>query len=137
MADGDLRKLFITNIERVHWQAIETGSTGKGIPDLNGCASGHELWIEMKKADHWAVEIRPEQVAWIERRVRNGGRCFVAARRAREELWLMAPGAARHLATRGESLRTLPVGLLIGKWAGGPRLWDWRAVRAALFPAIP
>lgn len=133
MADGELHKFFLRNLVYVHWQRIETGSTGRGIPDMNGCAAGQEIWIENKKADHWAVEIRPEQVGWIERRVRAGGRVFIAVRRARTELWLLAPSAARVLATPRKGLRDLSPNQVLGRWEGGPALWDWRAVQGLLF----
>lgn len=137
MADGELHKFFKDHLVGVHWQRIETGSTGRGIPDLNGCLAGCELWIENKKADHWAVEIMPEQVGWIERRARAGGRVFIAVRRARTELWLLPPSAARVLATPRKGLRDLSQEQVLGRWAGGPKAWDWRAVRGHLFPVIP
>ena len=115
-----------------HWQAIETGSTGLGIPDLNGVISGVELWIELKLATAIAVDVRPEQVAWIERRVRAGGRAFIAvrckcsagARRvARDELHLYNGSSGRRLKEHGLNARPL------GAWAGGPTKWDWKAIR--------
>jgi Holliday junction resolvase len=106
-ADDGLRQVFTTHIV-AHWQAIETGGTGKGVPDLNGCRGGVDVWIEMKRARHWTVpEMKPEQVGWIERRERNGGRVFVAVRRAHDELWLLKPGAAR-LLIGGTRLDLLP-----------------------------
>jgi hypothetical protein len=133
--DGGLRKLFSEKIAGVHWQPIETGGTGRGIPDMNGCRDEREIWIEFKKSDHWAVEVRPEQVAWIERRYRHGGRCYVAVRRADDELWLLAHGAARWLATPRRSLKDVPEALILGRWTGGLRAWDWEAVEALLFPS--
>lgn len=134
-ADGGLRGLFAENMREVHWQPIETGSTGRGIPDVNACWVGLEIWIEFKKTDHWRVDLRPEQVGWIERRARAGGRCFIAVRRADDELWLMRSSAARILAT--ESLREVPDTSILGRWYGGPRQWAWDAIKGLLFPVIP
>lgn len=131
--DGGLRKLFTERIKGVHWQAIETGGTGRGVPDLNGCFEGRDIWIEMKKADHWAVGIWPEQVAWIERRTRAGGLCRIAVRRDGDELWLLRPEAARIIATPRQSLRDVPAGYKIGVWPGGPRAWPWDDIALKLF----
>lgn len=79
--DGNLRKLFQSHLPQVHWQSIESGMTGRGIPDLNGCHEASEFWIECKLTKHWSVSIRPEQIAWLSRRCRVGGRAFVAVRR--------------------------------------------------------
>jgi hypothetical protein len=131
--DGGLRKLFIANVPRkVDWLTIETGGTALGVADLNGCSNGVEVWIEMKKADHWAVgNVRTAQVGWIERRVRNGGRCFVAIRRADDEMWLLRPASARLLIS-GVSLRELPGDLILGRWFGGPNGWDWEKTAVLL-----
>lgn len=136
-ADGGLRSTIIEHIIGPHWQAIETGSTGRGIPDLNGCHKSREIWIECKAADHWAVVIDPMQVAWIERRARNGGHCFIAVKRAGTEFWLLAPGAARVLAMPRLGLRDLPERLILGRWAGGSRNWPWATIQGLVFPDIP
>lgn len=131
--DAGLRKLFIQHITGVHWQAIETGGTGRGVPDLNGCKIGKEIWIECKQTEHWSVVIRPEQVGWIERRTRVGGVCFVAVRRALDELWLLAPSSARTLATPRSGLKQLDGKQIIGVWTGGPASWPWNRVEFELF----
>lgn len=136
-ADNGLRADFVTHIIGPHWQAIETGSTGRGIPDLNGCQHGVEVWVEMKATEHWAVDIDPTQVGWLLRRTRAGGRCFVAVKRKGVELWLLRPEAARTLATPRLGLRDVEAGLILGQWAGGIRNWPWGEVRALLFPDIP
>lgn len=134
MADGNLRKIFMEHLTQAHWQAIETGGTGRGVPDANSCYKGVETWVEYKKTEHWAVEVRPEQVAWIERRVRYGGRAFIAVRRIPDnELWLLRSGAARILATRRQSLRNVPEELRCGVWPGGPARWDWPAIATILW----
>lgn len=104
--------------------------TGRGIPDSNYCYRGVEGWVEFKQAKHWRVGIWPEQVAWIERRVRSGGRAFVAVRRADKELWLLDSGAARFLKDPG--LKGVRDELILGRWNHGPSSWDWKAISQIL-----
>jgi len=137
--DGDLRAIFARRILDAHWQSIETGGTGRGIPDSNYCLnSGEEGWVEFKKTTGWALSIQAEQIAWIERRARVGGRVFVAVRRktaggpragkAVDQLWLLGPEAAR-LRTVGP---VLSAGLVRGCWDGGPARWNWLEIRHLL-----
>lgn len=63
-----------------HWQRIETGA-GTGVPDVNVCLNGVEEWLELKialvKQGHMKIELRDSQVAWLNRRIRAGGRVSV------------------------------------------------------------
>lgn len=139
--DGGLRGLFEQNMRRVHWQAIETGLTGKGVPDLNGCLDGVDFWVELKQTPEWAVTLEPEQVGWILRRCRKGGRVFIAVRRkcaagprrpAADELWLMAGAEAREAKDGG--LRAVNP---LGVWTGGPSQWAWDDLLAILTGSGP
>jgi len=136
MRDGGLRQLFQRHIPEAHWQAIETWSTGMGVPDLNGCLKATEFWIELKQTKANAVGISPEQVAWIERRCRAGGRVFVAVRQkceagkrkvACDNLLIYHGSDARKLLTDG-----VDGPLYEGRWVGGPAAWDWQEVRATI-----
>ena len=130
MIDGGLRQIFRTHLPDAFWQSIETGSTGRGIPDSHyifpGGVSG---WIEYKATKANAVAVRPEQIAWLERYRRNGGRAFVAVR-TRSGCSLFDGLAARSLAQGG--CKAVPSALLIGLWAGGPSGWDWAHIRTRL-----
>lgn len=148
--DGGLRGLFRDNLPRFHWQSVETGMTGRGVPDSNFCAPpGIEGWVEFKQTEEWAVTLRPEQVGWLCRRARAGGRVFVAVRRwpaasrrreAADELWLLAGAAARELLDYGLpggprcplDASRLPPGAFLSVWPGGPARWDWDAVAVTL-----
>jgi hypothetical protein len=140
MSDGQLRSLFQKAIPQFHWQSVETWSTGQGVPDCNFCGFGNEGWIEFKKTDTWRVVTTPEQVGWIERRMRAGGKCFVGVRRKHlggpkkgnpiDELWLFDGNALRILVYH--RLPDVPLNLLLGKWSGGPSGWDWLKVREKL-----
>jgi len=144
--DGGLRQLFRAKLPGFDWVSIESGSTGGGIPDSNYCVrtndiTGIEGWIEHKQTDGWAVTLRPEQVGWIARRVRCGGRVWVAVRRrtvggprqgeAADQLWLLH---GRHaVAAKATGLRgPWATPGTVHTWHGGPAAWDWRAIAAVL-----
>jgi hypothetical protein len=127
--DGGLRALLVANLPRFHIQSVETWSTGQGVPDVNYCCDGSEGWIELKKSDGWVVDFEPAQIAWIERRLRAGGRVFVLVRRKGDELYVLDGSAARPLLTRRESLRTI---VPIAFFGGGPRAWNWPAIARIL-----
>ncbi len=136
--DGGLRRHFHQRLERVHLQAMELGVMGSGCPDTNGCADGTEFWIEYKHtASEGVVPLEPQQIGWILRRMRAGGRVFVAT-------WVEHDGGAR----RGEAVSRLhmhegwdaPVLRSDGVLAappvlvqdGRPQDWDWGEIRDTL-----
>jgi hypothetical protein len=135
--DHGLALLFQQNIEG-HWQRVETGGVGLGVPDLNYCILGREGWIETKYTAGWKVAIRPHQIAWIERRNRAGGRVFVAIRRSQaktvrhgkiDELYLFYGTSSRDLADKGlRGVTEEPV--YVG--TGGPAKWDWTFIRSII-----
>ncbi len=63
-----------------HWQRIETGSTGTGIPDVNVCHLGQDIWIVLKLVKGRKVDLSPTQVAWLTKRSRVGGVTWIMAR---------------------------------------------------------
>jgi hypothetical protein len=139
MIDGGLSALFQSRLPAFHFQRVETGGTGLGIPDLNYCFAGCEGWVELKATTAWAVGLRPEQVAWLCRRARAGGRVYVAVRRQPrpgprtprcDELWLIPGGMAPALLDGG--LRPMQDRPEVRCWGGGPACWDWHAVAIAL-----
>jgi len=79
---------------RWHVQRHEDSVT-RGIPDVSYAIDGAEGWIELKTLNDWPkrpttpvrVDIKPEQVAWLEARGDAGaGRCFVLIRVGHEHL---------------------------------------------------
>jgi hypothetical protein len=142
MSDGGLHKLFAQYVPDSHWQRIETGGIARGVPDLNGCRSGVEVWIENKLTTGWTVKVRPAQVGWLERRARAGGRCFVAVRQTspgtslrRDDLWLLSPWAARPLID-GARLSDLDPAHVHGHWGRPPARWDWSEISLILFDQV-
>lgn len=139
--DGGLRPMFREHMRDFHWTSIETGSTGRGVPDSNYCAPGGvEGWVEYKQTKTDAVALRPEQVAWLVKRSTAGGRCFVAVRQwydgprkgKADRLYLFDGAYARHLLVNGLKHHTS----WCGRWAlmgyDGPRCWEWDKVRDRL-----
>lgn len=141
-ADGGLRHIFSEHLPAWHWTPIETAMTGAGVPDANCCWKDIEFWIEFKFTSGYAVVLRPEQVGWLLRRTRAGGRSFIAVRKtcppgrgreAADELWLYRGSQARDLADG--SLRSVAP---LGFWAGpGPARWDWAAIGRKLLAPAP
>jgi hypothetical protein len=126
MADGDLRQIFRQHLPRFDWLAVETGLTSLGVPDSNYCYDGHEGWVEMKKANGWRTRVSPAQVGWAERRLRHGGKVFVAIRK-RKDLWLYTGWALRDLISG-----RIDAAYSIGQWTGGPAAWDWEKISGYL-----
>jgi hypothetical protein len=65
----------------VHWQSIESSATGQGIPDLNGCCQGQDVWLELKYTEHLKTKnigLKPPQIAWIYKRAKAGGNVWIA-----------------------------------------------------------
>jgi hypothetical protein len=135
-ADDGLRRLFRQHLPGIDWTTIETGLVSPGVPDLNGCARGVEFWVECKATKGWTVTLRPEQIGWLDRRTRAGGRTFVAVRRHRpasarrqptDEIWLFSGTHARRLKLLG--LRGLAPR---ARFTGGPTNWDWERLEIIL-----
>ena len=134
--DGGLRQLFSERFPYAHWQAVETWSTGQGVPDAEYCFPGGVTgWVEYKMATAMAVAITPQQVAWAERRTRAGGRVTLAVRKkalpglkrqAVDALYMYAGQDARAVLEKG--LRAHP----LAKWEGGPAAWDWIGIMSVL-----
>jgi len=136
--DGGLRRLFRERLPQFDWTSIESGGTGRGIPDSNACCKGIEFWVEFKQTTGHVVSLRPEQCGWIARRCRAGGRVWIAVRQraaggprreARDVLWLI-PGCHAQLAKQ--------IGLKFDQYDrvltfhNGPSNWDWKGIAQCL-----
>jgi hypothetical protein len=142
--DGGLRGIFRKYLPVVDWTTVETGWTGGGVPDSNGCCEGKEFWVEYKKTKAYVVNFEPLQIAWLMRRARHGGRVFIAVRRQVrkskrrsevDELWVFNGAAASTVARKG--LHIYDNKILLGKWEGGPKNWHWDQVLQILKTKSP
>ena len=80
--EKNLWLLIRENLKQIHLQRIETGMTGAGVPDVNGCAKGKEFWIELKEIHSGnKLTLRPMQISWLAKRASHGGQVFVMARK--------------------------------------------------------
>ena len=83
--EKNLWLLLRSNLPQIHLQRIETGMTGAGVPDVNGCAKGKEFWVELKEIHSGnKITLRPMQISWIAKRAMHGGQVFVLARKNNE-----------------------------------------------------
>ncbi len=140
MIDAGLRPIFRKHLPSWDWQSVETGSTGGGVPDSNYCHDGVEGWLEYKQTTGWAVTLAPDQIGWISRRVRHGGRVHVAVRRRTlggprsgppaDQLWLFHGHWA--VEARVNGLRGDWAGVGAIKWDGGPSGWNWAEIAALI-----
>lgn len=111
--DGGLRPVFRKHLPMLFFQSVETGGTGQGVPDSHYIAQGGiSGWIEYKQTTGHTVDLRPEQISWLLRYSRLGGRAWIAARRR-------SPGGPRSPAC--DELHLLPGSLAVEARAGGLR----------------
>ena len=76
--EAKLKKLIRDAIPDAHWQIIETWRNTAGVPDMNGCLGGTEVWIETKI---WPRKLTPKQANWLVKRYEAGGNTFIAMQR--------------------------------------------------------
>ena len=53
-----------------HWSRIESHATSLGVPDVNICLDGRDVWTELKQGED--AHIRPSQYRWIKDRLNEG-----------------------------------------------------------------
>lgn len=63
-------------------------SIGGGMPDINACHDGREVWIESKIYVGGRVLLRKEQYAWGIRRSMHAGRVYVIAKHPVERIYI-------------------------------------------------
>jgi hypothetical protein len=127
MSDGGLRPLFRYKFRRWQWTSIETAFSASGVPDSEFCTpDGVQGWVEFKKCSAFYVQIKPFQVAWLDRRCRYGGNAWIAVRRMHksgaDELWLMKGDQAVPLSQCGLD------GVEAWMWEGGPTNWNFTEI---------
>ena len=63
-----------------HIQLIESEATSTGIPDINACKGGKEVWIELKSGYLSKTSIKPGQFVWHIKRNQAGGTTWIVQR---------------------------------------------------------
>lgn len=140
-SDGGLGQLLRKHLPQPEFRLtrVETGATAAGVPD---CYWAHRPtktsgWIENKKTEGWALDVRPLQIGWHLDHYARGVRTYIAVRARgagsggaeRDGLYLYRGEAAAMLANQGLRLREP---WLLGHWPGPPRRWDWARVAELL-----
>ena len=129
MRDGGLRQLFRKHLPDVFWISVESGGTGRGIPDSFAIWNSSCCWIEFKNVKiGWKTSLTPEQIGWHLRYARYGGRSYIAIRH-NDLLW-MVKGA---LAEECVSLRGWAGTEERRCYVGGPSAWDWNSIKKFIF----
>lgn len=130
--EGKLWELLRDNTKPygIHWQRIESATTGRGIPDVNGCWNGAEAWIELKIIRGHRVKFQTEQPVWLYKRSMAGGKCWVLARRTTkdgDELWLW-PGI-RAMELKKKKIQEVPPTLIYKQ----RNQWSWSELITNIF----
>jgi hypothetical protein len=125
--DGDLRQLFRSHLPKVFHTSVESGGTGRGIPDSHCAYNDAAWWVEFKAAKHHKLShpLSPAQIGWHLRYARTGNTSYIAIRRHNlkkyDELWLVPGKYADHV---NDEYRSYHCGFFIG----GPAKWDWNEI---------
>lgn len=117
MKESAFWQLIKKNLKNVHLQRIETGGTGRGIPDVNGCSDSIEFWAELKVVNSGKkIRLRPEQIGWLIQRSKHGGKTFIIVRAPNSHIYLYKGEDAKEVLDEG--LRKHPILTLI-------KPYDW------------
>ncbi len=127
--DHGLRAEFFKNIPSAQWTAIETAPVSIGVPDSEYAFSGGVTgWIEFKYARHWKFKFSSvEQIGWIARRARLGGRVWIAVKRGETELWMVPGSFVEQLADDGLQAVASQAHVFI-------KPWEWSQIQDLLDP---
>lgn len=117
-----------------HWQSVESSATGQGIPDLNGCHAGVDVWLEIKYTEHLKTKnigLKPQQIAWIYKRAKAGGNIWIAlymqtAKRSVGFLYLWQGKEVQKVAEHGTELPPYMIFRIENKD-------DWKAFYETIF----
>lgn len=113
------RKLLRFDLQ---FQAIESGGTGVGIPDVYIRHNRGSLWLELKIGHYVShavrVIFRPGQLAWIQKNTHLGGRTammmFVPHEEGNDFAWWVFRGAEIKPMYKLDDLGTVGRGFLTG-----------------------
>lgn len=86
MKESDLWRLIRDKIKG-HIVRVEN-AIGTGLPDVNACYNGNDVWIELKLANSNRVTLRSTQLIWFMHRLKQGGRVKLLYR-SKDELGII------------------------------------------------
>ena len=101
MRENSLWQTFKRNLNKPLWQRIETGGTGRGIPDVFGVLEGRCCWVELKVARGNKVNLSAEQVGWLIKFGRTGLRTFILVGTDKRTMYLFSGMDAREVLDDG------------------------------------
>jgi len=81
--ESKLFALLKKHLKEVHFTRIES-YTENGIPDVNACLNGKEIWIELKANTSKDLGLSKWQRVWIAKRIKVGGTVFIMNRPQKE-----------------------------------------------------
>ena len=99
MSEANFWKEIKKNIGHIgQWSRIESHATANGFPDTVFTMSSNSAFIELKQEDNETKtpEIRPSQVRWFRKNIKNGGNS-----------WLFSKIGNMYLLHKGEHVPTL------------------------------
>lgn len=104
MAKEHSMKIFLRNAMKgkCHWQSIEDRFS-TGIPDLNLCIEGADVWIELKQIGRFPerfdttlktslAHLTNDQMNWLYKRCKHGGKAFILLRVQTPRRWYLIAG---------------------------------------------
>ena len=74
-----LFQLLKNNLKNTHFTRIES-HTELGIPDVNACHNGQEVWLELKANSRKDLGLSKYQVVWMKKRIKHGGNVWIMNR---------------------------------------------------------
>ena len=74
-----LFQLIKNNLKNTHFTRIES-HTELGIPDVNACHNGQEVWLELKANSRKDLGLSKYQIVWMKKRIKHGGNVWIMNR---------------------------------------------------------
>ncbi len=134
MKESYFWKTVRDGILHVHWSRIEN-IAGTGIPDLNGCYMGREVWVELKMFSGKQIQVRSSQLVWMTKRIQ-----VLLMARHPSEIWMFEGHDVVSMAMDRAISKSLPDGKGVAMTpprertlAIFPKPFDWDAIRKLLF----
>jgi hypothetical protein len=116
--EGHFRRWIMGYAEGMgyHVTWVESHEVSAGVPDLNICVGGIDLWIELKAMKNGSVKMRPPQKSWHSERFARGGMSWVLVCDIENMQFLLVTGTmAASLTTNANQWRAVAVNMPMDK----------------------